>query len=141
MDPESLVARTGAVCQLARAIQENLVQVVWVRFISGPACPTEIKNLVDTLLEIETVYAANPNLAQAAFLSVRLESLNSTLTVLRELLADTGDSAQVEKFVFSLSRPQPQEVWKKDEVQRMMLRIREERAALTVALCANITYV
>ena len=133
MDPVSLVARTIAVCQLARAIQENLGEVVMFRPESFSACQTEIADLVHTLQEIETVYAANPNLAQAAFLSVRLESLNSTLTVLRNMLANTGSLTQVEDDGF-LSLGRFTRSWEEDKVQRMMRGIRAQRLALTSAL-------
>lgn len=135
MDRESLVARTGAVCHLARAIQRSLAQAVTFQPESLSAHQAEVADLVHTLQKIETILAATPNLAQAAFLSVRLECLDSTLTVLRELLADTGNLAKVKDNEFSLNRSKG--LWKEDEVQRKMRGIRAQRLALTSAL---ITY-
>ena len=101
---------------------------------SFSAYQTEIAAIVHTLQEIETVYAANPSLAQAAFLSVRLESLNSTLTVLKNMLANTKKAQVEDDGVFSLGGLRS---WEEDEVQRLMRRIRAQRLALTSAL---ITY-
>ena len=133
MDPDSLVARTRAVCQLARAIQENLGEfpMFWPESIS--AFQTEIAAIVHTLQKIETIYAANPNIAQAASLSVRLDSLDSILAVLRKLLAAAGTVAQVKDNRFRLSHL-PRVFGGTDEVQRMMLRIREEKKALESGL-------
>ena len=131
MDPESLVARTRAVCEVARAIQRRFGQVFiyWTRLLSTGQ--TEIADLVNTLEEIETYYAATSNLAQAAYLSVRLECLNSLLVVLGELLADIGHSAQVKYDGFSLCLPS---VLEKGKVQGMILRVRVEKKALKSAL-------
>ena len=139
MDRESLVARTGAVCHLARAIQRSLAQAVTFKPESFSAHLAEVADLVHMLQKIETVLPETPYLAQAAFLSVRLECLGSTLTVLEELLADIENSAQVKDNRFNLNRSKRRR--KEDEVKRAMLRMREQTAALTLALSANIMYV
>ena len=118
MDPESLVARTRAICQVARAIQRSLDH-------------NEIADLVNTLEKVETISAARPNLAQAASLSARLESLSSRLVFLRELLECPENIVQVNND--GLSPIRFKRILKKDEMQRTILRIREEKKALEIA--------
>ena len=139
MESVSLFASTEAVIRLAHAVPRSLEQVIGVRPESFSALQTEIADLELILHEINVFHTKTPNLAQAASLSVRLGNLNSTLTVLKELLAGSQNWVQGKDNGTNTSRSTG--VSKEDEVRRMMFRIREERMALTLALSASITYV